>query len=119
MSRGSAPFNSAMAQRPTSIDEFAEKVKELYASDPGKVRFVLKYKHHEGTMTLRATNDELWLIYKTDQAAEFRRLEALQLWLMAAMCGSDVDALTAESAAAPPDSPRRETSNKRRGKKRR
>ncbi|KAH8056452.1 hypothetical protein JL722_7286 [Aureococcus anophagefferens] len=88
-----------MAQRPSSIDEFATKVKELYASDPAKVRFVLKYKHHEGTMTLRATNDELWLIYKTDQAAEFRRLEALQLWLMAAMCGSDVEALTAESEA--------------------
>ena len=48
-----------MAQRPSSIDEFATKVKELYASDPAKVRFVLKYKHHEGTMTLRATNDEL------------------------------------------------------------
>ena len=44
-----------------------------------------------------------WLIYKTDQAAEFRRLEALQLWLMAAMCGSDVEALTAapQSASAP------------------
>jgi len=149
-----------MAQRPSSIDEFATKVKELYASDPAKVRFVLKYKHHEGTMTLRATNDELvraspprpparaaprarrrappsdprgrsrrrnpraqWLIYKTDQAAEFRRLEALQLWLMAAMCGSDVEALTAESEAqaaaeAEAAAQRRDGGKKRKGKKR-
>jgi len=28
-------------------------------SDPAKVRFVLKYKHAEGSLTLRATNDEL------------------------------------------------------------
>lgn len=48
-----------MAQRCESIDDFSVKVKELYESDPAKVRFVLKYKHAEGTMTLRATNDEL------------------------------------------------------------
>ncbi|KAJ8602687.1 hypothetical protein CTAYLR_003766 [Chrysophaeum taylorii] len=100
-----------MASRPASIDEFTEKAKELFESDPAKVRFVLKYKHGEGTMTLRTTNDEFWLIYRTDQAAELRRLEALQLWLMAAMC-----AVSPESLDAPEeedkDHPRR-----RRGKK--
>lgn len=64
-----------------------------------------------------------WLIYKTDQAAEFRRLEALQLWLMAAMCGSDVEALTAESEAqaaaeAEAAAQRRDGGKKRKGKKR-
>lgn len=85
-----------MAARPSSIDEFSEKVKELYESDPSKVRFVLKYRHADGTVTLRATNDEFWLIYKTDQAAEQRRLEALQLWLMAMMCNVSPDSLEEE-----------------------
>eukprot|EP00631_Chrysoreinhardia_giraudii_P003913 CAMPEP_0197426868 /NCGR_PEP_ID=MMETSP1170-20131217/36511_1 /TAXON_ID=54406 /ORGANISM="Sarcinochrysis sp, Strain CCMP770" /LENGTH=124 /DNA_ID=CAMNT_0042954535 /DNA_START=11 /DNA_END=386 /DNA_ORIENTATION=- len=44
-------------------------------------------------MTLRSTNDDFWLIYKTDQAAELRRLEGLQLWLMASMCDVSTEAL--------------------------
>jgi hypothetical protein len=31
-----------MAQRCSDIDEFSEKVKELYALDPRRVRFVMK-----------------------------------------------------------------------------
>eukprot|EP00629_Pelagomonadales_sp_RCC1024_P001668 CAMPEP_0119276216 /NCGR_PEP_ID=MMETSP1329-20130426/15073_1 /TAXON_ID=114041 /ORGANISM="Genus nov. species nov., Strain RCC1024" /LENGTH=105 /DNA_ID=CAMNT_0007276643 /DNA_START=184 /DNA_END=497 /DNA_ORIENTATION=- len=89
-----------MAQRCADIDEFSEKVKELYALDPRRVRFVMKYKHREGSLTMRATNDELWLTYRTDQASDMRRLEALQLWLTAAMAGSDVETLTAEAEAA-------------------
>lgn len=105
----------------TCIDEFSDRLKELYASDPARVRFVLKYKHAEGTMTMRATNDEIWLIHKTDQAAEMRRLEALQQWIMAAMCGADADALVAADAAAAEEaeSARRESAGgKRKHKKR-
>lgn len=100
-----------MAARPESIDELSEKVKELYESDPAKVRFVLKYRHVDGVMTLRATNDEFWLVYKTDQMSEMRRLEALQLWLMAAMCNVSSDDLV-DAVEEEPQHGRR-----RRGKK--
>lgn len=40
-----------------------------------------------------------WLIYKTDQIAELRRLEALNLWLIAAMCDVSPEVL----AETPPE----------------
>eukprot|EP00632_Arachnochrysis_sp_CCMP2950_P013447 CAMPEP_0185694688 /NCGR_PEP_ID=MMETSP1164-20130828/4052_1 /TAXON_ID=1104430 /ORGANISM="Chrysoreinhardia sp, Strain CCMP2950" /LENGTH=111 /DNA_ID=CAMNT_0028361535 /DNA_START=116 /DNA_END=451 /DNA_ORIENTATION=+ len=106
-----------MASRPATIEDFTDKVKELYASDPQKVRFVLKYKHADGSLTLRATNDELWLVYKTDQASELRRLEALHVWTAAAMCGATLE----ELAEAPPPAAEAEADaggqQRRRGKK--
>ena len=89
-----------MAQRCADVDEFVERVKELYELDPARVRFVMKYRHADGSLALRATNDELWLWYRTTQASDIRRLEALQLWLMSAMAGSDVETLTREAAEA-------------------
>ena len=89
-----------MAQRCADVDEFVERVKELYELDPARVRFVMKYRHADGSLALRATNDELWLLYRTTQASDIRRLEALQLWLMSAMAGSDVETLTREAAEA-------------------
>uniref|UniRef100_A0A6S8EFS7 SRP9 domain-containing protein n=1 Tax=Aureoumbra lagunensis TaxID=44058 RepID=A0A6S8EFS7_9STRA len=108
-----------MATRPETIDDFTDKVKQLYESDPEKVRLVLKYRHTDGVMTLRATNDELWLIYKTDQSSDMRRLEAMQLWMTASMCGSSVESLT-EAAEDDVDTTVTQTgglTNRRRGKK--
>mmetsp|Transcript_20370 Transcript_20370/g.62761 ORF Transcript_20370/g.62761 Transcript_20370/m.62761 type:complete len:113 (+) Transcript_20370:271-609(+) len=106
-----------MAQRASDVDEFVEKVKELYDLDPVRVRFVMKYKHAEGTLTLRATNDEIWLTYTTDQVSDMRRLEALQLWLMSAMAGSDGDTLAAEAEAAEQAAAGDRGGGKRKGRK--
>jgi len=81
------------------------------------VRFVLKYKHADGSLTLRATNDELWLLYKTDQASDMRRLEAVHLWLLAAMCDTTPEALA--DVGAPPDEEQTVEHGRRRGKKNR
>ncbi|KAJ1446093.1 hypothetical protein M885DRAFT_547741 [Pelagophyceae sp. CCMP2097] len=107
-----------MATRPGTIEEFTDRVKELFALDAAKTRFILKYKHTDGNMSLRATNDELCIIYKTDQASEMRRAEALQLWLIAAMCDVEVDALP-EQAEGEADLPRQgaPSDKQRRGKK--
>ena len=64
------------------------------------------------------TNDELWLLYRTTQASDIRRLEALQLWLMSAMAGSDVETLTREAAEADAAAAERRE-GKRKGRKKR
>ena len=107
-----------MAQRCADVDEFVERVKELYELDPARVRFVMKYRHSDGSLALRATNDELWLLYRTTQASDIRRLEALQLWLMSAMAGSDVETLTREAAEADAAAAERRE-GKRKGRKKR
>ena len=107
-----------MAQRCADVDEFVERVKELYELDPARVRFVMKHRHADGSLALRATNDELWLLYRTTQASDIRRLEALQLWLMSAMAGSDVETLTREAAEADAAAAERRE-GKRKGRKKR
>ena len=107
-----------MAQRCADVDEFVERVKELYELDPARVRFVMKYRHADGSLALRATNDELWLLYRTTHASDIRRLEALQLWLMSAMAGSDVETLTREAAEADAAAAERRE-GKRKGRKKR
>jgi len=47
-----------------SLDAFIQQAEELYRSDPLRVRYVLKYKHREGKLQLKVTDDKVvraWL----------------------------------------------------------
>ena len=81
-----------------------------------QTRVVLKYKHGEGKLYMRATNDDVCVMFETDQATEVRKLEKLHQWLMASMCGADPDAMdeAMEEEAAKPQSPKRDKKSKRR-----
>ena len=129
-----------MSLRTDQFEDFSDKCKELYETTPDKVReraaravasstvplslsprapqtrVVLKYKHGEGKLYMRATNDDVCVMFETDQATEVRKLEKLHQWLMASMCGADPDAMdeAMEEEAAKPQSPKRDKKSKRR-----
>lgn len=42
-----------------SLDAFIQQAEELYTSDPLRVRYVLKYKHKEGKLLLKVTDDRV------------------------------------------------------------
>lgn len=97
-------------------DIFAEQAEALYRSDPLRVRYVLKYRHCDGKAVLKVTDDKTArpdlaikarpgdsgrlskclcvqaLQYKTDQIADIKKIEKLNLLLFTLMSqGSDAE----------------------------
>ena len=97
-------------------DTFAEQAEALYRSDPLKVRYVLKYRHCDGKAVLKVTDDKTVradqaetqelrvfyqakrasifqaLQYKTDQVADVKKIEKLNLLFFTLMGqGSDAE----------------------------
>ncbi|VDO36937.1 unnamed protein product [Brugia timori] len=66
----------------TNWEEFSKAVDRLYTSNPTRCRFVTKYNHKKGKMTLKMTDDVVCLQYDTDQIQDVKRLEKLTATLM-------------------------------------
>eukprot|EP00850_Spirogloea_muscicola_P011217 SM000069S20654 [mRNA] locus=s69:57225:58159:+ [translate_table: standard] len=76
-----------------SWDEFAEKAELLFRAEPLRTRYVMKYRHCQGQLVLKVTDDNVvrhvgsaaapeagrdrCLKYKTDQAQDARKMEKL------------------------------------------
>ncbi|DBA90395.1 hypothetical protein WJX77_008811 [Trebouxia sp. C0004] len=82
-------------------DTFAEQAEALYRSDPLRVRYVLKYRHCDGKAVLKVTDDKTALQYKTDQIADVKKIEKLNLLFFTLMAqGSEADAQPVEQIEA-------------------
>nr|GMD25098.1 Signal recognition particle 9 kDa protein [Ipomoea batatas] len=42
----------------TLWDDFVEKSVQLFRADPGKTRYVMKYRHSDGKLVLKVTDDK-------------------------------------------------------------
>ncbi|CAI9730136.1 signal recognition particle 9 kDa protein-like [Octopus vulgaris] len=63
-------------------DEFAKAVERIYLADPMKCRFVIKYRHCDGVLKVKLTDDSVCVQYKTEHAQDIKRLEKLTNQLM-------------------------------------
>ncbi|KAF9359310.1 hypothetical protein BGX34_008446 [Mortierella sp. NVP85] len=66
-------------------DEFQRAAEELYLLSPNNTRYVAKYRHVEGKLVLKVTDDRTCLKYKTDQMQDLNKFERLNRSLMAKM----------------------------------
>ncbi|KAF9113941.1 hypothetical protein BGX27_000472 [Mortierella sp. AM989] len=66
-------------------DEFQKAAEELYALSPNSTRYVAKYRHVDGKLVLKVTDDRTVLKYKTDQMQDLNKFERLNRSLMAKM----------------------------------
>ncbi|KAF9436716.1 hypothetical protein BGZ76_003158 [Entomortierella beljakovae] len=66
-------------------DEFQKAAEELYALSPNTTRYVAKYRHTDGKLVLKVTDDRTILKYKTDQMQDLNKFERLNRSLMAKM----------------------------------
>ncbi|KAG0049760.1 hypothetical protein BGZ83_005408 [Gryganskiella cystojenkinii] len=66
-------------------DEFQKAAEELYQLSPNNTRYVAKYRHTEGKLVLKVTDDRTCLKYKTDQMQDLNKFERLNRSLMAKM----------------------------------
>jgi signal recognition particle subunit SRP9 len=73
-------------------ESFYQQVVALYKAAPLKTRFVTKYRHGDGKLVLKVTDDVTCLQYKTDQQSDLRKLEKLNLQMMALMATGEAPA---------------------------
>ncbi|KAF9420056.1 hypothetical protein BGZ94_009235 [Podila epigama] len=66
-------------------DEFQKSAEELYTLSPNTTRYVAKYRHTDGKLVLKVTDDRTCFKYKTDQLQDLNKFERLNRSLMAKM----------------------------------
>uniref|UniRef100_A0A2R8NDQ8 Signal recognition particle 9 kDa protein n=1 Tax=Callithrix jacchus TaxID=9483 RepID=A0A2R8NDQ8_CALJA len=107
-------------------EEFSRAAEKLYLADPMKVRVVLKYRHTDGNLCIKVTDDlvdltvlprliwnfwtqtiflpqppkplGLWcLVYKTEQAQDVKKIEKFHSQLMRLMVAKESRNVTMET----------------------
>uniref|UniRef100_A0A3B3T184 Signal recognition particle 9 kDa protein n=1 Tax=Paramormyrops kingsleyae TaxID=1676925 RepID=A0A3B3T184_9TELE len=61
------------------------------------VRVVLKYRHCDGNLCMKVTDDAVCLQYKTDQAQDVKKIEKLQGKLMRVMVSKETRSMAMET----------------------
>ncbi|KAJ0253765.1 Signal recognition particle 9 kDa protein [Hirschfeldia incana] len=75
-----------------SWDEFVDRSVQLFRADPESTRYVIKYRHCDGKLVLKVTDNKECLKFKTDQAQEAKKMEKLNNIFFTLMArGPDVD----------------------------
>ncbi|KAK8693958.1 hypothetical protein V6N13_071524 [Hibiscus sabdariffa] len=88
---GSSSIDDAMVYI-TSWDEFVERTVQLFRADPESTRYCMKYRHCDGKLVLKVTDNKECLKFKTDQAQEAKKMEKLNNIFFTLMArGPDVD----------------------------
>mmetsp|Transcript_1718 Transcript_1718/g.4201 ORF Transcript_1718/g.4201 Transcript_1718/m.4201 type:complete len:112 (+) Transcript_1718:428-763(+) len=58
-------------------DDFVVAAQRLFQEQPGRVRYSMKYRHCDGKLILKVTNNSECLLYKTDQVQDLKKIEKL------------------------------------------
>lgn len=56
-------------------DEFTEKAKSLYDKDPIKCRVTMKYRHNDGKLNVKVTDDKQVYQYLAEQPKEVKNID--------------------------------------------
>ena len=67
------------------FDSFVAQAKTLYEQNPSKVRYSMKYRHCDGMIVLKITDDKKCLKYQTEKAEDLKRVEEFNLNIIGTM----------------------------------
>eukprot|EP00899_Mesostigma_viride_P005828 jgi/Mesvir1/15246/Mv06470-RA.1 len=83
-------------------EDFAEKAELLYRHDPVHARYVIKYRHKEGKLVLKVTDNVTCLKYRTSEVQDVKRMEKLNNLFFSLMArGMDESSASAASSLDP------------------
>ncbi|KAI7754591.1 hypothetical protein M8C21_003719 [Ambrosia artemisiifolia] len=88
-----------------SWDEFVEQSVQLFRASPQTTRYVMKYRHSDGKLVLKVTDDKQCLKFKTDQAQDAKKMEKLNnifFTLMARGPETDITEVTGKEQTVQP-----------------
>ncbi|XP_039139639.1 signal recognition particle 9 kDa protein [Dioscorea cayenensis subsp. rotundata] len=75
-----------------SWEEFVERSIQIFRADPQSSRYVMKYRHCDGKLVLKVTDNRECLKFKTDQAQDVKKMEKLNNIFFTLMArGPDAD----------------------------
>ncbi|CAG2107421.1 unnamed protein product [Medioppia subpectinata] len=72
-----------------SWEEFAKAAELLYLSEPSKCRFVMKYRHSDGKLVLKCTDNSVCVMYATQHSHDIKKVDKLTTHLMRHMASKD------------------------------
>jgi len=70
-------------------EEFSKAAELLYVQDPSKSRFVMKYRHQDGKLVIKMTDDKTCHMYLAEHAQDVKKVEKLTSQLMRHMASKD------------------------------
>lgn len=73
----------------SSWEEFARAAELLYVEDPLNFRFVTKYRHNDGKLVLKCTDNKVCLMYQTGASQDIKKIEKLTTQFMRHMASKD------------------------------
>lgn len=73
-----------------SFEEFAKQAESLYMANPQNARFVLKYRHQDGKLVAKMTDDRVCLMYLVEYSQEIKKVEKLNGRLLSIMFNDNV-----------------------------
>jgi signal recognition particle subunit SRP9 len=68
-----------------SFEEFARQAESLFASSPSSARFVLKYRHQDGKLVAKMTDNHVCIMYLVEKSQEVKKVEKLNSRLIGLM----------------------------------
>jgi len=66
-------------------DEFNEKARSLYDSDPTNFRVMMKYRHNDGKLKIKVTDDKKVYQYLAEQSKEVKNIDKFLCFFMSTM----------------------------------
>lgn len=66
-------------------DEFAEKAKSMLNKDPINCRVTLKYRHNDGKIKIKATDNKKCHHYLAEQQRDVKNIDKFMLNVMSSM----------------------------------
>lgn len=70
-------------------NEFAQAAESLYLENPVKCRLTMKYRHQDGQLVVKCTDNKACLLYQTENAQDIKRIEKLSSQMMRHMASNE------------------------------
>lgn len=70
-------------------EDFERSAEKLYLANPMKVRYTMKYRHSQGALILKFTDDAVCLQYKTEVTQDLRKIDRFMTNLTRHMVSND------------------------------
>mmetsp|Transcript_19219 Transcript_19219/g.41534 ORF Transcript_19219/g.41534 Transcript_19219/m.41534 type:complete len:119 (-) Transcript_19219:659-1015(-) len=72
------------------FEAFMQQAEEVYRARPLETRYCIKYRHCDGKLVLKVTDDRTCLQFKTDQQQDLKKLERITSMFFALFARGDL-----------------------------